>query len=221
MSFSVLVAAGARLRFVLFLIAVSIWGANAITGKQAFAASFNEVQEADLRAASRYLNNVKSLKSRFLQVSPDGGFTQGDFMLRRPGRLRFEYDPPSPYLVLADGFWLYFLDKELGEPQNWPIQDTPLGVLVAEKVDLLDNPDVEEVTRFPGRLVITLRDQKRPDEGTVSLVFSMAPLILRQWKIVDSQGQRTTVTLDKIETGMHLPATLFVMPSKKELDKTR
>ena len=221
MSFSVLVAAGARLRFVLFLIAVSFWSVNTVTSKQAFAASFNEVQEADLRAASRYLNSVKSLKSRFLQVSPDGGFTQGDFMLRRPGRLRFEYDPPSPYLVLADGFWLYFLDKELGEPQNWPIQDTPLGVLVAEKVNLVDNPDVEEVTRFPGRLVITLRDQKRPDEGTVSLVFSMAPLILRQWKIVDSQGQRTTVTLDKIETGMHLPATLFVMPSKKELDKAR
>ena len=221
MSNPVKAAASTRLRFVLFLIAVSFWSVNTVTSKQAFAASFNEVQEADLRAASRYLNSVKSLKSRFLQVSPDGGFTQGDFMLRRPGRLRFEYDPPSPYLVLADGFWLYFLDKELGEPQNWPIQDTPLGVLVAEKVDLLDNPDVEEVTRFPGRLVITLRDQKRPDEGTVSLVFSMAPLILRQWKIVDSQGQRTTVTLDKIETGMHLPATLFVMPSKKELDKTR
>jgi outer membrane lipoprotein-sorting protein len=221
MSNPVMAAASTRLRFVLFLIAVSFWSVNTVTSKQAFAASFNEVQEADLRAASRYLNSVKSLKSRFLQVSPDGGFTQGDFMLRRPGRLRFEYDPPSPYLVLADGFWLYFLDKELGEPQNWPIQDTPLGVLVAEKVDLLDNPDVEEVTRFPGRLVITLRDQKRPDEGTVSLVFSMAPLILRQWKIVDSQGQRTTVTLDKIETGMHLPATLFVMPSKKELDKTR
>jgi outer membrane lipoprotein-sorting protein len=186
-----------------------------------FAATFTETQQADLRAASAYLNNVKSLKSRFLQVSPDGAFTQGDFMLRRPGRLRFEYDPPSPYLVLADGFWLYFLDKELGEPQNWPIQDTPLGVLVAEKVDLVDNPDVEQVERFPGTLSITLRDQDRPGEGTVTLVFSRAPLILRQWKIIDSQGQRTSVTLDKIETGMHLPATLFVMPSRKKIDGSR
>ena len=186
-----------------------------------FAATFTETQQADLRAASVYLNNVKSLKSRFLQVSPNGAFTQGDFMLRRPGRLRFEYDPPSPYLVLADGFWLYFLDKELGEPQNWPIQDTPLGVLVAEDVNLVDNPDVEQVERFPGTLSISLRDQDRPDEGTVTLVFSRNPLILRQWKVIDGQGQRTSVTLDKIETGMHLPATLFVMPFRKKLDRSR
>ena len=194
---------------------------GAFVPQAVFAATFTETQEADLRAASTYLNSVKSLKSRFLQVSPDGAFTQGDFMLRRPGRLRFEYDPPSPYLVLSDGFWLYFLDKELGEPQNWPIQDTPLGVLVAEKVDLTDNPDVEQVERFPGTLSITLRDQKRPDEGTVTLVFSRDPLILRQWKIIDSQGQRTSVTLDLIETGMHLPATLFVMPIKKKSDRAR
>ena len=192
-----------------------VWTGNAR------AAEFDETQQADLRAASAWLNNVKSLKSRFLQISPDGGFVQGDFMLRRPGRLRFEYDPPSPYLVLADGFWLYFLDRELGEPQNWPIQDTPLGVLVAEETDLVDNPDVIKVERFPGTLTITLRDQDRPDDGTVALVFSRKPLALRQWKIVDNQGQRTAVTLDKVETGLHLPATLFIMPSKKDLERTR
>jgi outer membrane lipoprotein-sorting protein len=212
-----------RIRFALaFCLAVIIGGPGILTTSVSVrAATFNEVQEADLRAASKYLNDVKSLKSRFLQVSPDGGFVQGDFMLRRPGRLRFEYDPPSPYLVLSDGFWLYFLDRELGEPQTWPIQDTPLGVLVAEQVELFDNPDVEKVERHPGTLAITLRDQKRADEGTVTLVFSTSPLILRQWKIIDAQGQRTTVTLDKIETGMHLPATLFILPSKKELDRFR
>ena len=185
------------------------------------AARFNAEQKADLKAAAAWLNGITTLKSRFLQISHDGGFLQGDFMLRRPGRLRFEYDPPSPYLVLADGFWLYFLDRELGEPQNWPINDTPLGVLVAEEVSLLDNPDVESVQRKPGTLAITIRDQKRPDDGTVTLVFSRQPLALRQWKVVDAQGQRTTVTLDKVETGMYLAPTLFVMPFKKKNDPMR
>jgi len=189
--------------------------------QSAKAAQISDAGLADLRAASAWLNSFKNLKSRFLQVSPDGMFSQGDFMLRRPGRLRFEYDPPSPYLVLSDGFWLYFLDKELGEPQNWPIKDTPLGVLVAEKVDLTDNPDVERVERRPGALAITLRNQARPEDGTVTLIFSRDPFALRQWKVIDSQGQRTTVTLDQVEMGVDLPATLFIMPSTKQLEQIR
>ena len=195
-------------------IALALFSLSALPAK---AAQISETDMEDLRAASAWLNSFSNLKSRFLQVSPDGMFSQGDFMLRRPGRLRFEYDPPSPYLVLADGFWLYFLDKELGEPQNWPIKDTPLGVLVAEEVDLTDNPDVERVERRPGAVAITLRNQNRPEDGTVTLIFSRAPFALRQWKVIDSQGQRTTVTLDQVEMGVELPATLFIMPSTKEL----
>ena len=187
----------------------------------ASAVKFNKTQLADLQDASNWLNSVKSLKSRFLQVSPDGSLVQGDFMLRRPGRLRFEYDEPSPYLVLSDGFWLYFLDKELDQPQSWPIQDTPLNVLVADEVNLADDPDVIAIRRRPGTLAVTIQDQDRPDDGQVTLIFSRQPLALRQWKVIDAQGQLTTVTLDKMETGMHLPATLFILPFKETLVPSR
>jgi outer membrane lipoprotein-sorting protein len=212
--------ASGRIAIVLRLIVMS-WLVLVATEGPAAAGSLAETRKADLQAASAYLNSIKTLKARFLQVSPDGQFAQGEFLLRRPGRLRFEYDPPSPFLVLADGFLLHFLDRELGEPQSWPIKDTPLGVLVAEDVDLVKDGNVEGILRRPGTLEITLRDQDRPDEGTVTLVFSADPLILRQWKIVDAQKQKTTVTLDKIETGLPLHGSLFIMPGKKELDAGR
>ncbi len=178
------------------------------------AAALSQADKRDIARVEKYLNTVKTLRARFFQVAPDGSLSEGGFWLRRPGRLRFEYDPPTPYLVIADGFWLVFFDQELDEPQRWPISDTPLGVLVAENVSFSETSGIEAVNRGPGKLEITLRDQKRPDEGTLTLVFSDRPLQLRQWHVIDAQGQMTSVTLDKIETGMPLKIDLFVPPDQ-------
>lgn len=176
--------------------------------------ALNEADKADIARIEKYLGRIKTLRSRFFQVAPDGHLTSGGFWLSRPGRLRFEYDPPTPHLVLADGFWIIFIDTELGGPQRWPISDTPLGVLVNPEVRLASGADIETIGRGPGRLSVTLRDRKRPEDGTMTLMFSDRPLILRQWRVEDGQGQRTTVTLDKIEIGVELSAELFEVPDK-------
>ena len=201
-----------------FLLALAFFTAGApldMAGVRA--AALSQADRSDIARVEKYLNTVKTMRARFFQVAPDGRLSEGGFWLRRPGRLRFEYDPPTPYLVIADGFWLVFFDQELDEPQRWPISDTPLGVLVAENVRFSETSGIETVERGPGKLEITLRDQKRPDDGTLTLVFSDRPLQLRQWHVVDGQGQMTSVTLDKIETGMPLKIDLFVPPDQTRL----
>jgi len=202
-------------RFVASLVVIGgLFGppGQALASSAASSAALSAADQADVARVEAYLNGIKSIKSRFVQVSPEGGLSAGGFWLRRPGRLRFEYDPPVPYLILANTIWLIFYDAELGQPQHWPINETPLGVLLADTISLSESTDIEAVSRSNGRLAITLRHKTRPEDGTISLIFSDKPLILRQWRIIDAQGQPTTVTLDQIERGLELPITLFVLP---------
>lgn len=194
------------------LIALIVLTLALMNAGPARALALSDSDKADVSRVEAYLNDIKTLKSRFIQVSPNGGLSSGEFWLRRPGRLRFEYDPPVPYLILANTVWLIFYDAELGQPQHWPINETPLGVLLADRVSLSAATDIEAIVRSPGRLALTLRHKTRPDDGTISLIFSDKPLILRQWRIIDAQGQPTTVTLDQIERGLELPIDLFVLP---------
>jgi len=174
----------------------------------------SETDKTDVARIEKYLNSISTLKSRFVQVSPNGALSSGGFWLKRPGWMRFEYDPPVPYLVLASQTWLIFIDAELGQPQHWPINETPFSVLVADTISLSHNTNIETIKRGPGRIDVTLRHKTRPDDGTISLVFSDQPLILRQWRIIDTQGLLTTVTLDQIERGLDLPIDLFVPPKE-------
>ena len=173
-----------------------------------------ETDKADVSRIENYLNAIDTLKSRFVQVSPQGGLSTGGFWLKRPGWMRFEYDPPVPYRVLASQTWLIFIDAELGQPQHWPIDETPFSVLVADQISLTRTTTIERIERSPGRIAVTLRHKARPDDGTISLIFSDKPLILRQWRIIDVQGLPTTVTLDQIERGLDLPIDLFVPPKE-------
>ena len=164
---------------------------------------------ATVARVAAYLNEVRSLEARFIQVGPNGELAQGDLYLRRPGRLRFEYDPPSPLLLVADGFWLILHDRELEQVSRWPIGDTPLGVLVAENIDLQGRTRVTKVERRSDVLTVTLIDRERPDEGSVTLVFSETPFRLHQWRVVDPQGGVTNLSLQSPRLNPKLDPELF------------
>ena len=165
---------------------------------------------ADIRRAQDYLNGVTSLKARFLQISGNGNQAEGTAYLDRPGRLRLQYDPPSPLLVVADGTFLIVQDKTVDNPSYIPLGQTPAGVLVRDNVQL-DGKDlrVTRVSRQPGVLAIGVEQADDPGEGELTLVFSDRPLELRQWRVLDAQGQITTVSLYGITTGMKLDPDLF------------
>jgi outer membrane lipoprotein-sorting protein len=176
----------------------------------AAAAPLNEADRADLARAEAYLNDVKTISGKFVQVAPDGSLSEGRMWLSRPGRLRFEYAPPTPILVVADGIFIVYHDMELGQVDRVPIDATPLSVLLSEKVKLSDEVTVRAVQRGPGTLRIALFATKRPEDGEIVLVFGDKPLQLRQWQIVDARGGATTVTLSQLEFNQPLVNRLFV-----------
>ncbi len=166
--------------------------------------------EAELGRIEAYLNSIATLRARFDQVAPDGALAEGHFYLRRPGRLRFEYAPPTPILVVADRVWLIFHDTELGQVDRLPLYSTPLGFLVKEEIAFTGQIVVEALERLPGELRLRLRDDENAGEGTLTLVFTEAPLRLWQWRVTDAQGLTTRITLSDVEVNVPLEPTLFV-----------
>jgi len=165
----------------------------------------------DLRRISNYLNSNETLAGDFVQVGPDGEVNEGRFYLRRPGRVRFEYEPPNPALVVSDGFWVGVTDTRLKTVDRYPLSDTPLHLLLKEDVDLAREGAVKKIERAANQMRVTAVNPDNPSQGSITLVFTDNPLELRQWIVVDQQGLITTVALREMRSNISLKPDLFVI----------
>lgn len=165
---------------------------------------------ADLARIETHLDAIRTLKARFVQADARGGTAEGTLWLQRPGRMRFEYDPPAQILLVADGMFVIFHDRSVQQTSHIPIGATPLSVLLAERIRLVGG-DVEpiRVDRSPGAILVTLIQAGKPREGSITLGFADSPLELRQWTVVDAQGQAVRVSLYGVETGGRFDPALF------------
>lgn len=164
---------------------------------------------ADIARVEAYFNALSTMRSTFIQASSTGRTAKGTVWLNRPGRMRFEYDPPVPVLITADGLLLTYQDRELEQTNQIPLATTPLAVLVDERVRLGDELVVDAVARGANVLRIRMHQRDEPDQGHVILVFQDKPLSLKQWTIVDAQGVEVRVALLDPVFGLDLPAKLF------------
>jgi outer membrane lipoprotein-sorting protein len=176
---------------------------------QAHAAVLGDPDEATLKEVEAYLNGMRALTARFLQVGPDGKTTQGDLWLERPGRMRFQYDKPSPLLLVAGGGTVIFHDSELDQTTNIPVDQTPLGLLLDETIRLSGPVSVTEFDRPPGQLLITVVRTKTPGDGSLTLAMNADPLALVGWSVVDAQGRETRVRLSDVKPGGPYDSKLF------------
>lgn len=160
--------------------------------------------------AQAYLLALGNARARFLQTAPDGAESTGTFYLSRPGRLRFEYDPPTRDFVVADGFLIYFYDGQLGEQTNAPIGQTLADFLLRKDLRLSGDVQVTQVRRGGDLLQIALIQTADPQAGSLMLGFSEKPFSLKKWRVTDSQGLITEVELFNLETGIALAPGLFV-----------
>jgi outer membrane lipoprotein-sorting protein len=156
-----------------------------------------------------YLNGLTAITASFLQVAPDGSTRTGKAWLQRPGKMRFEYDPPDPQLLVAGFGLLVYNDPELNQTTNIPLSATPLGILLAPKVVLSGAVTVTNIQRNPGEVDITLIRTGKAAAGSLTLVFSTDPLELRQWQVLDAQDRETRVSLYDIAPGGPFPDSLF------------
>lgn len=176
--------------------------------------TFNETETAELNKLSAYLNSIRTLKSNFVQLGPQGELAQGEFDLAKPGRLRFAYNPPSPILIVATGGQIYVKNAELNTVDHTSLADTPLDLLLNQDVDLRHDPVITGIEQQPGALIVHARAATTKSQSNITLVFSYPAIELRQWMVKDNQGGVTTVALTGLQTGVALPDSLFTAPQK-------
>jgi outer membrane lipoprotein-sorting protein len=166
--------------------------------------------QALVKQVEIYLNDQKGLTANFLQVASDGSTRTGKAWLQRPGKMRFQYDAPDPQLLVAGFGLLVYHDPELDQTTNIPLESTPLGILLAQHVDLTSgNVVITNIQQQPGEDDITVIRKGKPAAGSLTLVFSTAPLELRQWVVNDAQGRQTRVSLYDVKPGGPYPNSLF------------
>ncbi len=181
-------------------------------GAGAARAELTDQDLADVKRVESYINSIGTLQASFQQVDPNQAVSTGRIYLRRPGRLRVEYDPPNPILIIADGTLISQVDRKLGELSQMPLKQSTAWFLLRDPIQIGDKITVTEVKRTPAELSVTMFENDEPDNGTVELIFRQEPLLLSKWIVTDPDANRIYVGLINVETGVQLPASLFATP---------
>lgn len=160
--------------------------------------------------AENWLSNLTTGTARFEQEGFDGRIATGTFYIHRPGKLRFEYDGKNPDLAVADGWLIHFYDAEQRQSSSAPIGQTLADFLLRPSAKLDGDLQVTNLRSSKGMLSMSVAQTRDPAAGQIVLHFTESPFMLKAWEIIDSQGLRTKMTLENFQTGMALPASLFV-----------
>lgn len=174
-------------------------------------------EKLSLNQISQYLNGLKSVTGSFTQINDDGTIATGTIYIKRPGRIRFEYNPPDNALVMAGGGQVAIFDAKSNQPpEQYPLAKTPLNLILRNNVNLAQANMVVGHQYDGTATTVTAQDPEHPDYGNIKLVFSGPPVELRQWIITAADGSQTTVILGDMDKGGNLSTMLFNIPFEVE-----
>ena len=179
-------------------------------------------QAASIDAISKYINSFKTLQGEFSQISPKGNLSRGVFYIQKPGKMRFEYAPPNPFLIVADGKWLTIKNVKKEKGDQFPLSQTPLRLVLGNKVDILKETNIIAFDEQDGIASVTLEDKKSTlGNGQLTLVYDKNRNALQQWVVIDGKGRRTTVTLENVVEGIKPDPKLFVVKIDRKTRDSR
>jgi len=184
--------------YTLIVCGVSLKSAMAVEGIQQYEA---------------YLNRIKTLVGQFTQVNSKGQKATGQIQIARPGKMRLEYNPPSPLLIVADGKWLITKDREADEVNYSSLDKTPAAFILRPQVRFSGDVEVTNVVPKGDTTEISLIRKEDPDAGYITLIFQDNPIALKEWSVMDGQGIQTRVILSDLKENVALPAGIFVIES--------
>ncbi len=199
---------GIARRAVLAILALALLSTPALAAK-AKPWPLTPQDKIDLARIETYFDGLKTLTAKFLQITDTGAIARGAVFIQRPGKMRFDYAPPSPVVMIADGSFLTYHDRELNETTALPLSTTPVAFLLRDKVRLSQDITVTRIDRGPGVLRVSVRATDDTEQGELTLQFSEAPFRLEQWSVLDSQNRSTRVTLIDARTGDPIDAKVF------------
>lgn len=169
----------------------------------------------DLARVEQYLGGLTTVQADFVQTTNNTDLYRGHFYLKRPGKMRLEYEPPISYMYIADGTWLTYYDADLRQRKDVPLGSTIADFITRANVKLSGDVTVTKVSRGNNLLSVQLVQTDKPDDGALTLNFTSNPMILQSWVSVDQQGNVTQVDLTGIQPGVQLDNKLFVVPRKQ------
>lgn len=191
-------------------------GASAEAGDSPSAAPVERIGTvAALAKINAYLNTLDTLRARFIQVGPDGSAAEGMVWLDRPGKARFEYDPPHPSIIVSDGTIVAHENRDLDTVDRTPLSSTPLALFLRQNVDLGRDAEIIRVSETPGELAVTLRDPTGEIEGVLTLAFAAPATELRGWTVTDALGQDTQIALVDVSRGERFDRDLFTLEENR------
>lgn len=173
-------------------------------------AGIAQAEKLPLNTISQYLNGLKTAQGDFTQINDDGSVSSGRIYIKRPGRMRFEYNAPDSAIVIAGSGAVVIDDKKSNQPpETYPLKRTPLSIILARNVNLGQARMVVGHDYDGTATVVTAQDPENPEYGNIQMKFTSNPVQLRQWVINDGSGSATTVVLGQMKAGGSLPNRLF------------
>jgi outer membrane lipoprotein-sorting protein len=164
---------------------------------------------AALRAAQAYLDGITTMKARFVQTAYDGKRATGEFLLKRPGRMRFQYDAPITDFIVADGSQIYYWDDQMKQRSSAPISKSLADFFLRRNLTFSGDIRVAEVKRRKGDIRIKLVQAQDPLSGSMELILGEKPMQLKKWRVIDAQGLATDVELSDAVTGVKISNDAF------------
>lgn len=182
----------------------------ALLGQTGNTTALTEEQRDIIHRVNNYLSGTQTLTGKFVQVGPDGSRSKGDFFIAKPGRVRFEYEPPSPISIISDGQTLVVRDRNLATQDIYPLSQTPLRFLLADQVNLLKETNLVAVYADDVFVTVVV-EEKNGLVGTsrLMIMFSAKDMQLKQWTVTDPQGYDTTVAVYNLDTSKRPDPSMF------------
>jgi len=203
---------------VMILMALAILALAPVSGRAAAgeALALAPEQQAAVQKISDFMNSFTYLEGEFTQISPKGNTSRGIFYISKPGKMRFEYAPPNPFLIVADGKWLTIKNRDKEQGDQFPLSETPLRIVLAKRVDILKDSRVLAFETADGLTAVTLEDKGGFLGGQLILIYDEVSNMLQQWVVIDNKGRRTSVALENVVTGKVADPKLFVVKIERK-----
>lgn len=198
---------------------IAVPATSLMSGKLSSAMAAIQLSEDDRAALNQlntYLNQIRNMQGEFTQTSPRGQIANGVFYISKPGKMRFEYAPPSPLLVVSDGSWVTVKNTKRKRNDQYPLSATPLKLVLSDQVNLFEQAVILKVETHDNLTAITMQEKDQLVAGQLTMVFDRNANELIQWIIVDGKGQRTSVQLSNVDTDAKPNPRLFVVKRSKE-----
>jgi outer membrane lipoprotein-sorting protein len=171
-----------------------------------------EIDPQVLKSTQTYLNSIRTLKAHFTQIAPDGSASEGTLWIKRAGKMRWEYAPPTPILMVSSGAFLRYYDKELEQVSDIPLEDSLAGVLAQQNINFDDRSlKVLSANTLNSLQSVRITQRQKPDEGEITFELETSPLKLRRIIMKDAKGEETYIALGNAELNLPLEDSLFTI----------